>query len=73
MKPAESDEDVDVEDDGDSSDDGDMSGCADMDDVAADLRIHSKDEAAFAAFMGGALLQPSRTLADIIKGCIHRS
>ena len=52
MKPPDSDEDVD--DDDEDSDDGDMSGCADMDDVAADLRIHSKDEAAFAAFMTGA-------------------
>ena len=50
VKPPDSDEDVDDDD----SDDGDMSGCADMDDVAADLRIHSKDEAAFAAFMTGA-------------------
>ena len=49
VKPPDSDEDVD-----DDSDDGDMSGCADMDDVAADLRIHAKDEAAFSAFMSGA-------------------
>ena len=60
VKPPDSDEDV---DDDDSEDDGeDMSGCADMDDVAADLRIHSKDEAAFAAFMTGA----KRSVHDLL-------
>ena len=53
VKPPNSDEDED-------DDDGDMSGCADMDDVAADLRIHAKDEAAFAAFMTGHLVKPTK-------------
>jgi len=60
VKTPDSDEDVDDDSD---SDDGDTATCADMDDVAKDLRIHSKDEAAFAAFMTGA----TRSLADIIK------
>ena len=58
VKPPDSDEDED--DDSEDDDDGDMSGCADMDDVAADLRIHAKDEAAFAAFMTGHLVKPTK-------------
>ena len=53
LKVKQPDSDEDVDDDSDS-DDGDTATCADMDDVAKDLRIHSKDEAAFAAFMTGA-------------------
>jgi essential nuclear protein 1 len=59
-------EDSDKDEDEDSDDGGE--GCTDMDDVAQDIRIHSKDEEAFSTFMsGGTAGGATKTLADIIR------